>query len=156
MIAACMHDGNAWCDASILNISSRGLLLRTTNPPLGGAYVDVRRGNHVIVGRVIWANAHQFGVRTQDKLAIDSLVGNNSPNSLSVNDREEPPVERWARSRPERLEWRHAQSRERGRALQFACIAGFGFILATCAYEAVRETLSRPLTEVSMHLGAAP
>ena len=156
MIAARMHNGNTWCDANILDVSSRGLSLHTAHPPPGGAYVEVRRGTHVIVGRVIWAKAGRFGVRTQDRLAIDSLVSNNSPKVQSTNDRDEPPAERRARPRSERLEWQHAQSREKGRALQFACIAGFGFILAACAYQAVRETLSRPLSDVSMQLGAAP
>lgn len=156
MIAARMRHGNAWCDANILNISSRGLLLHAATPPSRVNYVEVRRGTHVIVGRVIWAQADRFGVRAQDRLAIDSLVANASPDSQSGDEIGRAPVERRARPRAERLEWRHAQSREKGRALQFACIAGFGFILAACVYEAVAETLSRPLSDVSVQLGKAP
>lgn len=156
MIAARMHDGNAWCDANILDVSSRGLSLLTANPPPDGAYIEVRRGTHLIVGRVIWAKAGRFGVRTQDRLAINSLVGDGLPDSQSTDASDELAVERRARPRSERLEWRHAQSREKGRAMQFACIAGFGFILAACAYEAVRETLSRPLSDVALQLGDAP
>lgn len=155
MIAARMRDGNAWSDANILNISSRGLMLHAATPPSRGTYVEVRRGAHVIVGRVIWTKADRFGVRAQDRLAIDSLVANDSPNRQPANDHGGAAAERRARPRLERLEWRHAQSREKGRALQFACIAGFGFILAACAYEAVTETLSRPLSDVSIQLGNA-
>ena len=145
MITARMRHGNAWSDASILNISSRGLLLHSAAPPARGSYVEVRRGAHVIVGRVVWANANRFGVRAQDRLVIDSLVANASPGGNPANDADDTPSER--------LEWRHAQSRETARALQFACIAGFGLALAACAYEAVSETLARPMAEVSLQLG---
>jgi hypothetical protein len=64
-------------------------------------------------------------------------------------------VERRTRPRSDALEWRYMQSRDKGRALQFACIAGFGFILAACAYDAVVRTLSRPLSIVSSQLANA-
>lgn len=154
MIPAFLHNGNAWCDANIINVSLRGLSLYTTNPPPAGAYVEVRRGTDVIVGRVVWANAGRFGVRTQDPLAIDSLVGNVAPKCSSRSNWDERPSKRRAEPRAERLEWRHAQSREKGRALQFVSVAVLGLILAACAYQAVSEALSRPLSEVVMQLGA--
>jgi hypothetical protein len=156
MIAARMRHGNAWCDANILNISSRGLLLHATTPPSRGTYIEVRRGTHVIVGRVIWAKANRFGVYAQDRLAIDPIVADASPDRRSANDVGDGRAERRARPRPERMEWRYSQSREKGRALQFACISGFSILLAACAYEAVTETLSRPLSRVSMQFGAGP
>ena len=156
MIAARMRHGNQWCDANILNISSRGLLLHAATPPSRGTYVEVRRGTHIIVGRVVWANDNRFGVRAQDRLAIDSVITDISPDRRSANDVGDGPAERRAQPRPERLEWRHAQSREKGRVLQFACISGLSLVLAACAYEAVTDTLSRPLSQVSTQLGAAP
>ena len=155
MITARMRHGNAWSDASILNLSSRGLLLRSSAPPARGTYVEVRRGAHVIVGRVVWTGLDRFGVRAQDRLAVDSLVANETPRQGPANDPGGTPAERRARPRPERLEWRHARSREAGRMLQFACIAGFGLVLAACAYEAVSDTLDRPMAEVSLSLGGA-
>ena len=156
MIAARLRHGDAWSDANILNLSSRGLLLRASSPPARGAYVEVRRGAHVIVGRVIWATSDRFGVRAQDRLAIDALVANASPARQAANDAGTAPAERRSRPRPERLEWRHARSRERGRVFQFACIGGFGLALAACAYGAVSDTLGRPMNQVSSRLGEAP
>lgn len=156
MISARMRHGNAWDDASILNISSRGLLLHAAVPPSRGTYVEGRRGMHVIVGRVMWANADRFGVSAQDQLAIDSLVANGSPDRRPADETSEVSVERRIQPTPDRLHWRHAQSREKGRALQFACIAGFGLILATCAYDVVSKTLSKPLVDVSTRLSGAP
>ena len=155
MISARMRDGDAWSDANILNLSSRGLLLCAANPPPRGAYVEVRRGAYVIIGRVIWANADRFGVRAQDALAIDSLIGNASRKGQVANESAGAIVERRARPRPDALEWRYVQSGNKGRALQFVVISGLGAILAACAYETVRETLSQPLSIVSTHLAEA-
>jgi hypothetical protein len=155
MITARLRHGDAWSDANILNISSRGLLFHAATPPSRGTYVEVRRGAHVIIGRVIWAKANRFGVRAQDRLAVDSLIANGSPNRQSANDAADAPVERRARSRSDSLEWRYVQSSTKGRALQFACVAGLGFLLAACAFEAVVETLSQPLSIVSTQLAEA-
>lgn len=152
MLAARLRLGDAWSDANILNMSSRGLLLHAAKPPSRGTYIEVRRGAHVIVGRVMWANADRFGVLTQDRLAIDSLIANTSTNRPPANATGGAIIERRAQPRSERLEWRYAESRDKGRALQFACIAGLAFILAACAYETVRETLSQPLSIVSAQL----
>ena len=152
MIPARMRNGDAWSDANILNLSSRGLLLHAAAPPPRGSYVEVRRGTHIIVGRVIWANSDRFGVRTQDSLAIDSLIANAPPKRQAANDPEGPNVERRARPRSEALEWRQVQSGHQGRALQFLVVAGLGAILAACAYDAVRQTLSEPLSIVSTQL----
>jgi len=152
MLAARMRLGDAWSDANILNISSRGLLLHAAMPPSRGTYIEVRRGDQVIVGRVIWTKADRFGVLAQDRLAIDSLIANVSTNWPPANDTAVAAVERRSLPRSERLEWRYAENRDRGRSLQFACVAGLGFILVACAYDTVRETLSQPLSIVSTQL----
>lgn len=155
MLAARVRHGDAWSDTNILNISSRGLLLHAARPPSRGTYVEVRRGAQVIVGRVIWAQADRFGVRAQDALAIDSLIANGSPKGQAANQSGGMTVERRARPRSEAVEWRYVQSGNKGRALQFLFIAGLGFILAACAYDAVMETLSQPLSIVSTQLAGA-
>ena len=152
MLAARMRHGDAWSDTNILNLSSRGLLLHAAKPPSRGMYVEVRRGDHVIVGRVIWTQADRFGVRAQDGLAIDSLITNASAKRQAASDLGEAAAERRAQPRSEALEWRYLRSSEKGRALQFLFVAGLGFLLAACAYDAVRETLSRSLSIVSTRL----
>jgi hypothetical protein len=155
MLAARMRHGERWSDANILNISSRGLLLHASRPPSRGTYVEVRRGAHVIVGRVIWAQAGRFGVRAQDAMAIDSLIANVPLKGQAANDRRGADVERRSRPRTEALEWRYARSSNNGRALQFLSIGGLAFILAACAYGAVLDTLSHPLSIVSAELTGA-
>jgi hypothetical protein len=79
MLAARLRHADAWGNASILNISSGGLQLHATPPPSRGTYIEVRRGSHVIIGRVVWVKADRFGMCAQDKLAIDALITNVSP-----------------------------------------------------------------------------
>jgi hypothetical protein len=152
MLTARMRHGEAWSDACILNISSRGLLLHAADPPSRGTFIEVRRGAYVIVARVIWAKTDRFGVCAQDRLAIDALVANKPSSNQPLGRADGTNVERRARPRSDRLEWRYSRSREKGQALQFACVVGLGLGLAACAYEAVTETLSKPLSLVSRQL----
>lgn len=154
MIAVRLHDGRGWYDANVLDISARGLLLQASAPPARGAYIEVRRGTHVIVGRVVWTKADRFGVRAQDRAEIDALIANSSTARHVTKGSPGIPFERRTQPRPDHLQWRHARNQETGRALQFAFIVGFSFALAACAYTAVADTLSRPLTEIGLELGA--
>lgn len=156
LLAARMRDGNGWSDANILNLSSRGLALHSARAPSRGTYVEVRRGSHVIVGRVIWVKAGRFGLCAQDRLEIDSLIANDSPAKNCAGGTGGATVERRRHPRSEGLEWRYAQSRDKGRALEFASIAGLAFLLAACAYDAVIRTLSRPLSIISTQLAQTP
>ena len=45
VIPARLRTGAQWTDACILNISSRGLLIRTARPVPEGSFVDVRKGD---------------------------------------------------------------------------------------------------------------
>ena len=69
-----MRGAVAWHDARILNLSSRGLMLQTDRPPERGAYLEVRRGAHVIVARVVWTEARRVGLKAQDVLPVDAIV----------------------------------------------------------------------------------
>ena len=50
MIRARMRSGVSWHDVCILNLSRRGLGIQAAEPPQRGAYVEIRRGKHVILG----------------------------------------------------------------------------------------------------------
>lgn len=86
---------------------------------------------------------------------IDSLIANVPPKGQAAIDLEGASVERRARAPSEALEWRYVQNGNQGRTLQFLFVAGLGFILAACAYDAGIETLSRPLSMVSTQLAHA-
>ena len=142
-----MRLGGAWSDACILNISSRGMLLQSARPPGRGSYVEIRRGPHVIVARVVWAKQHRFGVKSQDCLAVDLLVGEAGGSEGAAAG----PVLVERRAAPRRRS-RADSSRAFGRAFEFACIGCLAAMGATVLLGAVHEALARPFAAVSAEL----
>lgn len=157
VIKARMRVGASWGDVSILNISSRGLLIHSPQAPPQGSYLEVRRGRHAIIARVVWSQNQRFGVRTQDPLSIEAIIREPDRSAPEARRAEEStaPVERRgddlrARSSKER----HERSRMFGRAFEFACIAAAGISAALVVHGIVAESLGRPLADVGAALTA--
>jgi hypothetical protein len=151
MITARMRAGASWDDVAILDLSTRGLGIRAADPPGRGTYVEICRGRHVIVARVMWTSGQRAGLQAQDVIWVQALV--NEPS----NDRHAPPtpsggrpVER--RAKPRTAQQRHDDSRLVGRALEFACIALLGAAMAMAAFGMVEHALARPLAQISAAL----
>ena len=152
MIKARMRDGASWHDVCILNVSTRGLGIQAADPPARGAYLEIRRGRHVIVARVMWAKGHRAGLRAQDSIFIDALV--NEPVDSSARrggESSAPPVERRRTERP--VQQRHDQSRLAGRAFEFMCLALLAGALGMTAFGAVEGALAKPLSTIEAALG---
>lgn len=147
-----MRCGATWRDASILNMSSRGLGLHALAPPKRGSYVEVRRGAHVIIACVVWVNGSRFGVRTQDVVPIDAVI--NQPESSSGFSEHPPASEArgerrsTARSR-ERL---HEASRTVASAMEFAFVAMLGASAAFLGLNLVKESIGNSLAIVQFAL----
>ena len=147
MIKARMRAGSSWSDACILNMSSRGMLVHAPSAPSRGSYLELRRGDYVIVARVVWANDNRFGVQTQDVVPADDLIRNPDVAVQSINPQPSGFVER--RAAPRR---RHEASRWRARAFEFCTFALLGGIAATLMLGAVGEILAHPLEAVETAL----
>lgn len=153
MIRARMRFGARWGDVNILDISSRGMLIQADSAPARGAYLEVRRGRHAIIARVVWTNDTRFGVCTQDRLSIEAII--REPD-LSNSEARRPlqdaaPVERRApdgrRSRES-----HERSRLAGRVFEFLCIAIAGGGAALLGFGLVQQSLANPLRQVTAAL----
>ena len=145
-----MRAGATWSDACILNLSSRGMLLHAAQTPPRGAYLELRRGAHVVVARVVWSNADRFGVRTQDHISAEELIKESTRSPPS--QRQAASVERRAVPRP--LERRHEASRWRARSAEFMTFATLGGIGALALVGMVDELLAAPLAMVQSALGS--
>ena len=152
LIEARMKAGTCWNDVRVLNLSSRGMMLQAPQPPRRGAYVEVRRGRHVIVARVVWSEAQKFGVSTQDRLSIDSLINENFP-PVPREAVSGVPIERRAKPRISAEGWE--KSRYRGRAMEFACIAFAGATAAVVGFGAVESALAQPLLAINAALAGS-
>jgi hypothetical protein len=137
---------NGWGDAQIRNISTGGMMAVCERPPRRGTYVEFRRGDSIIIGRVMWTCDDRFGLKSQDKINLQSLTASISQ---AANDSEERRTRDRAREQlsvsRQSAEEMAARSAILSRAFQFitiAVIAGAAvMILADSAY----DTISRPL-----------
>lgn len=143
------HEGG-WSDARILDISSRGLCVHADRSPRQGSYVEICKGSHRIIARVVWTRDERFGVRSQDRVAVDSITTGIEPSvpaaAARANDNGGP-------ARPPGMSERHEWSRRRARAIEFLGVAMLGVGAAILAYDAVKAALMQPLEIVSLHLG---
>ena len=146
MIKARMRVGAAWSDACILDMSSRGLMIQASDPPPGGSYLELRRGRHVIVARVMWSRDRRAGLRAQDVLPTEAIISepdhSAGPPIVAGVERRVEPAARVVRPTA------HEQNRWRSRAWEFASVAFVGGVLATFAFDAVASALERPIVAV--------
>jgi hypothetical protein len=151
MIWARVRAGASWSDACILNLSSRGMLVRASKAPSLGTYLEIRRGAHVMVARVVWTEADRFGVRTQESFCADELIHHpDGVGSMTIGSA--PEGERRTAHRSGSAA-RHESSRWRGRAIEFGTFALVGMVAATLGLGAVDALLARPIAVVQTALG---
>ena len=140
--------GAAWSDACILNISSRGLMIRAARPIPQGSLVELRRGSHVIVARVVWRDGAKAGLQSDDKLPVDDILTLSQAGAIQVTAGPRPAgVERRTQPRG------HDHSRLRSRALEFASVTLIAASLVGGAVLMVEQAFSRPLASVQAALG---
>ncbi len=148
-----MNVGGKWSSGCIHELSDKGMLVSTSEPPPLGTYVEIRRGTLVIIGRVVWNGGSRFGVRTQDPISLATLL------SEPVLDRRSKTIDRRSASRADSP--RHkvdlsARSSHRSSAFQFICIAALGAGVAGFAAVSSYHALSAPFaTAVVLLDGAA-
>ena len=148
MLSARMRSGASWHDACILNMSSRGLMLQTAVRTERGAYLEVRRGPHVIVARVIWTGQQRVGLKAQDRLSIDAIgteqAKTGSPETL---------VERRTAPRPRQDP--AVRSRQLSRMMQAVTLGGLGIAAAVIAVAGIQEALGSSVGRVGAALAAS-
>lgn len=78
-LRARMRTDRGWCDVTIGNVSSRGLLLHCIAPMERNSFIEVRHRHVCIVGRIVWVGGSHCGVRTQDIIEIEELLSQAPP-----------------------------------------------------------------------------
>ena len=146
LIEARLRQDRGWADARILDISRRGLLVRSPAAPLHGAYVEICRGTYRIVARVVWVSHDLFGLSTQDPIAVDAVVkGEAAAPPVPVNNRPSP-------QRQPSLKESGDRSRRWSRKFQFGVFTLCAAAVACLAFGAVGQALSKPLNLVAAGL----
>ena len=142
---------DGWVDATVRNVSSRGLMLHSLQPLRRNQFVEIARGRSRVVGRVVWSNDAVCGLHAQDRVDIDGLLakpeaGGATPGKTFASERRANP--RAARARHSAtIELQADSARLMGRAFEkvalLAAIACSGVIAAGSAYEAMATPLEK-------------
>lgn len=142
-----------WIDATVRNVSSRGLMLQSVEPLSRNQFVEISRGRTRIVGRVVWSDDANFGLQAQDAVDIAGLLaapGAAGPGSVGerrLAQRPTAPVRSYVA-----LD-RATSSRLMGRAMEAAVVvlafASVSILTVTSALEAAEQ----PLQQVRLALG---
>ncbi len=143
MVPARLRHGVSWSDTCILNISSRGLMIHTGRQMPRGTLVEVRRGDHVIVARVMWREGAKAGLQAEDRVPVEEIFTLGQSPALQLTAE---PAERRKHPRQE------ARSRERGRVIEFAGAVLIAVALAGAGFSMVQSAFARPLALVSAAL----
>ena len=78
MLRASLHDDDIVRDACIIDVSTRGLLATTAQPPTRGQFVELRVGQHILTGQVRWSSERRFGVALRERVSVVSLLEGGS------------------------------------------------------------------------------
>lgn len=130
-------------------------MIHSAQAPPQGAYLEVRRGRHAIIARVVWTKDQRFGVSTQDPLSVEAIVREldlSAPEARHSQEDAQPLERRAMEARARAAGERHERSRTFSRAFEFACIAIAGGSAGLALYGMVVDGLARPLTKVTAAL----
>ena len=140
MLPARLRTGAQWSDTCILNISSRGLLIHSARVAVEGTMVELRRGEHVIIGRVMWRDGARVGLQTDEKLPVDEILSLSQSKALQLVASDGLLVERRKQPRPG-----PGDARQRGRIIEYAAVAVVALCLAIGALGMVETAFAEPL-----------
>lgn len=138
-----LRHGASWSDACILNVSSRGLMIHTGRPIARGTEVEIRRGDHVIVARVMWREGARAGLKAEERVPIEEIVTLGKSPALQLTA---AGGERRKHPRPEE------RSRMRGRSVEFAGVLVIAASLAGAGFTMAQSAFARPLAAVAAAL----
>lgn len=144
-----INSGGKWQDVCIRNISSRGMMIEAQSPPPRGHYLEVRRGEHVIIGRVVWSSGYRVGILSQDRLEVGAIVAD-----AKVPRRIRPSGELAERRKQPRIDDRHQRSRLVGKTIEYGSVLALGAIGAFAIVDMATAALGQPLEQVRITLEA--
>jgi len=148
VMPARLRSSIGWTDACILNISSRGLMIHSARAGPQGSVVELWRGDHVIVARVMWQDGARAGLQTDERLAVEDILSFSSSAAMSLTASNPMSGERRARPRAE-----PDRRKQQGRKIEFIGVVMIGTTLAATAYGMVEQALARPMALIHAALG---
>lgn len=148
VLPARMRVDSSWCDACILNISSRGLMIQVGRGAPHSDNVELRRGDHIIHARVVWRDGSRAGLQSDDRLPVEEILSLSQASTLQLTASGGGLVERRKQPRHE-----HERSRIRSRLFEFAGVAAIAGTFAIGIFGIVERALAQPMAVIEAALG---
>lgn len=140
-----------WFDATVRNLSERGMGLDSHLPLRRNQFVEIARGRHRVVGRIVWSKDAACGLRAQDAVDIAGFLSAQRGTPPGANDRRSGDRSvRLQAALPAPVQGERA--RWVGRAMEFAMVLTGIACTAGVAVGSVLEVLGAPLEQVGSTL----
>lgn len=143
---------SGWVDATVRNVSSRGMMLHSLQPLRRNQFVEIMRGRARVVGRIVWSDDTGFGLQAQDIVDIPALLAQPQASGTVES------TERRAAPRPTRptrayvaIE-RADRSKLIGYAMEKAAVVLVFASVSVLAVTSALEAAEKPLKEVRIAL----
>lgn len=143
-----------WTDATIRNVSNRGMMLQTLQPLRRNQFVEIARGRHRMAGRIVWSRDSVCGLQVREQVDIPGLLAPPDESRAvrgterRIAQRPEPAPGRYAASLAERAQ----SSRLLGRAFEKAFMVVALASVSVVAVGSALEAADAPLEQVRMAL----
>ena len=150
-IAVRVRTDTGWIDATVHNVSHRGMMLQSPQPLQRNQFVEIARGQTRVVGRIVWSDAARCGLQTQEAFDMDALqagAGRHRPGGERRREARAP-------TKPVRsFQEQGHHARMIGRSMERAVVAIVGATFAALIAAQALDTLSRPFAQVEAVLAA--
>ncbi|HEX8840268.1 MAG TPA: hypothetical protein VF750_07350 [Sphingomicrobium sp.] len=113
-----------------------------------GSTVEIRRGDHVISGRIVWREGTRAGLQCDERLPVEEIMSLSQSSTLRLVACDGALVDR--RKQPRRA---RADARLRGRAIEFIGIGAIAVSLALGIWSTAQAAFASPMAKVEAALG---
>jgi PilZ domain len=137
-----------WRDASVQNVSSHGIMLRSAPVPQPGTYVELMVGSLSITARTVWAHADICGLRARTPIDFERLRERRSSDAHKASMAEFVGQNR--RKSPPDFRRQAENSRNLGNAFQYLTALCVAVAVAGGLSWEVYKILSAPLSTVAI------
>lgn len=142
-----LKHGMTWSDVTVRNISRRGLMLEAANPPACGTFVELRRGNSVVIGQVRWVQDNRCGLLAQDRIDPTAfLAARDAPQAWRPGDADRRVMPRATGGRG------LAPSQAAARVGQWLGVTAITLFGAYAIVSVAHTALARPIAQVERAL----
>jgi hypothetical protein len=147
LLPARLRTGAQWSDARILNISSRGLMIQSGRAGPEGSTVEIHRGDHVIIARVVWRDGVRAGLQSDDRLPVEEIMSVGQSSVLRLVAADGALLER--RKHPRRPQ---RDARSRGRLIELVGLGAIAVALASGVWATAQQAFASPMAKVEAAL----